>query len=138
LRGTGPARPRDAGPYDTDYEAARSRSGHSGTGPFSAAHQGPQREKPAIDCQQDRLDRAAAYFSRNHGPFGQHGGFGLRCGRVAFPRFDRRSDQSAPSNRLTLSTTVRSLPPPDPTSPPNPLENMIFRASWIRLVEGWW
>src|ERR1035437_1690600 len=50
-------------PYQAAFFLRTSR--HPGTDPLSAAHPGPQREKPAAHCQPDRLGRAAAHVSND-------------------------------------------------------------------------
>ena len=149
LCGTGPPRPGDASPYDPDHEATRSGSRHSGRDPVSAAHPGPQREKPAAHRQPDRLGRAAAHVSEDHGPCGQAGAERFATAAFAGPfltssgRFRKTTGfnssglfrQALHAAILTRSCATASNVRPSPSSvaclPVNPCQRWTTTSAYL-------
>jgi hypothetical protein len=72
--------------------------------PYSASseHSGSQREKPAARCPHDRLGRAAADVSEDHGPCRRRSGSGLRCGAA-----ESNSGAASPSRWYYLPPVKR-------------------------------
>jgi hypothetical protein len=84
LLGTGPPRPGDASPYDTDQAATRSGSGYTRADSLSAIHLGNQREKPGALVSQIDWNEQRRLFQKIRGCCAKGRDSALTGGPISF------------------------------------------------------